>query len=142
MCWHQVNQNAIHMRIQESGLGLTSVMLASEYAQLAASARTCTQRAEVVRDMRAICQPAEIKWLASLEPCACNNSRSSHQPAKERKRKRVLVVVVIDLMYDTLQKSFDATVVHAVPLSGDCLSHPFRDCFLVVHKLGHQCNHI
>ena len=35
----------------------------------------------------------------------------------------------------TLQRGFDAIVVYAIHMSGDCLSHPFRDCFLpIVHK--------
>ena len=41
----------VHMRVQEGDLGLTSVKLVGEYAHLAALARTCTQRAEVVRNM-------------------------------------------------------------------------------------------
>ena len=35
----------------------------------------------------AVCQPAESDWLESLAPSACGNSRSGHQPGKEKKKK-------------------------------------------------------
>ena len=44
----------IHMRIQKGGLWVSSAKLVSEFAHLAALARTCTQRGEVVRDMPCI----------------------------------------------------------------------------------------